>query len=145
VAAGPTPMNGPLGSALAQQVVRSLAARQQQGAGGPGGQGGPGGNDVGQQVSAQLSDLQGADPKAIVALLHQMKAQMVALIPQTAFRIPGVTRHLSKAMQDIDGALKEAQQALQASSTVGASPVGLSVARTAGGPPGPGPSSPIGG
>lgn len=69
-----------------------------------------------------------------------MKQQLVALIPQTAFRVPGVTKHISKALSSLDGAIAETQKALETSSAIGATPIGLSVAKQAGGqPPSPSP------
>jgi len=90
------------------------------------------------KVSAELSDLQGADPQAIRGLLTQIKQQLVALIPHTAFRIPGVTKHVSKAMENITAAIGEADKALQTSQSAGALPIGLSAVQNAAGTAGPG-------
>lgn len=105
------------------------------GGGAPGGEGQP---DMTQKISSELSDIQGADPAAIRGLLLQMKQQLVALIPHTAFRIPGITKHISKALDNVNAAVEEANKALQTTQAVGNTPIGMSAVQNAAGTAGPG-------
>lgn len=89
---------------------------------------------AGQQISAQLSELQGADPDYILKLLQQVKSALVALYPRSAFGIPGVARNVAQAMKYIDNGIKEAEQAAATASTV-QNPI----ANQAGQPPSPTP------
>src|ERR1700679_1185474 len=87
---------------MARQLVQKLAG----GGAPPGAQPGPSGSPpqspgamAGQQVSTQLSQLQGADPQAVNGMLKQMKSILVALYPRTAFSIPDVAKNLAKSQQ----------------------------------------------
>lgn len=138
--------SNPMASAMASKLVQALANR------GAAGQGAspmtappPGGGDSSMQppdmtskISSELSDIQGADPSAIRGLLLQMKQQLVALIPHTAFRIPGITKHISKALDNVNAAVEEANKALQTTQAVGNTPIGLSAVQNAAGTAGPG-------
>lgn len=134
-----------MASAMASRLVQALANRGAQGPQGPMmPQPSPGGGeDQGQpsltaKVSGELSDIQGADPQALRGLLMQIKQQLVALIPHTAFRTPGVTKHVSKAMDNVSAALTEVEKVMQTTSAVGATPIGMSAVQSAAGATGPG-------
>jgi hypothetical protein len=73
---------------------------------------------AGQQVSTQLSQLQGADPQAINGMLKQVKSILVALYPRTAFSIPDVAKNLAKSQQYIDAAIKASEEAASTSQAV---------------------------
>jgi hypothetical protein len=94
--------------------------------------------DMTAKVSSELSDIQGADPQAIRGLLTQIKQQLVALIPHTAFRVPGVTKHVSKAMDSVTAAIAEADKAMQTTQAAERTPIGLSAVANASGTAGPG-------
>jgi hypothetical protein len=68
-------------------------------------------DQAGDQVQQQFSSLQNADPDAMTKLLQQIKQTLVSLYMQVAFQIPEAARHVSKAQQEIDQALKAIQQA----------------------------------
>jgi hypothetical protein len=93
-------------------------------------------------LGARMAELGGSDPGALVKSLEQMKKNVVDLIPQTAFRLPGVTKHLVPLLKALDGAIKEAQQGLSTQQTVEQSPIGLSIAQPGGAPGEAGPAAP---
>src|SRR5438552_2374001 len=146
--------SNPMAGAMAQRMIQALAARGQSGGSAspmtaqpsPGAGGGPGGDpsqgqqqpDMTSKVSSELSDVQGADPAAIRGLLLQLKQQLVALIPHTAFRIPGITKHISKMVDSCNAAVEEANKALQTTQAVGNTPIGMSAVQPAAGTAGPG-------
>jgi hypothetical protein len=89
-------------------------------------------------LSGRLNELQGADPGAILRKFTEMKQEVVQLIPQVAFTLPGVSKHMSNLWKALDGAIKEAEQAVTtqqaAQSTPGAQgggqpPLGFSAAQ----------------
>lgn len=128
---------GAMNAALAQQVIRALAARQG-GAGAPPGAApgmGPGGEAPAAGVGQSLADIQGADPQAILGILNQIKQQIVGLIPATAFRLAGVAKQISPMIKYIDAAIKETEQALQTTKTISGMPIGMAAAQTAPGLP----------
>lgn len=121
---------------MARQIVDGLSAKgQNPQAQGPSGAQPP---EMAQQVLGQrMAELQGADPQMGMKKLNQMKQDVVQLIPQYAFRVPGMSKHLSALLKALDGALKEMETA---SSTQGAvSKLGSSMAsNNEPGMPGPG-------
>lgn len=136
-----------MAGAMASKLIAALANRGQVGASpmgmtAPGGMGG-GQDDQGQpnltqKVGSELADIQGADPQAIKGLLMQLKQQLVALIPHTAFRIPGISKHISKALDNINAAMGEADKALQTTQMASNTPIGMSAVQNAAGTAGPG-------
>jgi hypothetical protein len=80
-------------------------------------QGGQGGQ-AGDQVARQLSELQGADPGAMLKLLQQVKSIIVPAYVRAAFQMPGVARNIAQAQKYIDNAIKEAEQATATEQTV---------------------------
>jgi len=80
--------------------------------------GGKPGSQAGDQVARQLSELQGADPGAMLQLLNQVKSIIVPLYVRSAFQMPGVARNIAQAQKYIDNAIKEAEQASATAQTV---------------------------
>lgn len=94
----------------------------------------------GEQLQNQFSQLQGADPEMATKLLQQIKQMLVSLYLKTSFEVPEASRHIAKAQQEIDQALKAIQQA---AATLNA--VRPQIANRAALPPGFNPSAPEGG
>lgn len=140
-------MGNPAMAQMARSVIESLSQR----GAGPSQQGGPQGGSAstpemaGAALSGRLNELQGADPAAILQKIQAMKQQTVELIPHVAFSLPGVAKHLTKLWQALDGAIKEAEQALSTQKSVQSAPIGMSAANPpqAAGPPGPQGGSPF--
>ena len=91
-----------------------------------GGQGspGPGPNTpptapAGLQLSQQLTELQGADPDAMVKSLTSMKGMAVSLYTRAAFTMPGVTRNLANVVKYLDNSIQEAEKAAATTSAAG--------------------------
>lgn len=100
----------PVTSLLARGLVSRLAQGGAQPQGGmPGAQPSPPDN-AGQQISAQLSELQGADPQSTLRMLQQMKSQIVVMYARTAFPMPEVSRNLAQMQKYVDNAIKAAEQ-----------------------------------
>ena len=140
-----TPPNPQLAQMMARQLIGKLAGGgAPQGPGGPlppppgmtgqagppspggppgPGPGGPGGAPppAGLQLSQQLSELQGADPDAIVKGLTQMKSMAVQYYTRAAFTMPGVTRNLDQVVKYLDNSIQEAEKA--AATTAAAGPI----------------------
>ena len=89
-------------SMLARQMVSRLADKGPQ-SNSPSG--------AGQQLSEQMSQLQGADPQMMSKALNQVKVMLVALYPKSAFQIPDAAKHISQAQKSVDAALKAMEQA----------------------------------
>jgi hypothetical protein len=130
---------------MARSVIDNLSSRGQ----GPSQTGGSDGQapDMAKDaLSSRLNELQGADPAVIMRTLKQMKDQAIALFPQTAYAVPGVTKHLSKVLQSLDGALKEAEQAISTQQSIQSVPIGMGAAQPqpdqGGGPQGGSPFMP---
>ena len=114
-------MGNPVAGQMARSIIDSLSSRGQP----PSAGGGPAGANpdaASQSLSSQMSELGGADPQNLAKTLEKIKRSIVDLIPQTAFRVPGVSKHLTPMLKAIDGAIKEAQQALATQKTVGSMP-----------------------
>lgn len=95
----------------AKQLVERLAKQ-----GGGGDAGTPGA--AGQQLSQQLSELQGADPQMLLKGVEQMKAMSVAIYARVAFQVPEAARHIAQSTKSLDAALKALQQASATANTV---------------------------
>jgi hypothetical protein len=109
MAATPSPM----GNIAAQDVVRRLAA-----ASGPSGGATQTPGAAGDNVSRQLAELSGADPKILLKMTQQIKQMTVALLTRTAFVIPGASRQFAQVQKYIDNAIKEMEQAAAAQQNV---------------------------
>lgn len=96
----------------ARSMVEQLAKR-----GGPS-QGGASPDASGQQVSQQLSELQGADPSLLLKATEQMKAMALAIQVRTAFQVPEAARHMAQVQKSLDAAIKALQQAAATANTV---------------------------
>lgn len=149
----------PLMSALAPMIMARLAAAQGGGApggGGPppmgGGMGGPGGPGTGPagtpsdaaasaSYGRELSSARQADPAALGQKISTIKQQILELINQTGMSNAGVARSLSKTLQGLDAAVKEAANA--AATLQVAQPINASAAMGAPGAGGPNPA-PVG-
>lgn len=117
--------------ALPAMMARQLIAKL---AGGGAPQGGPQGlppgggglaqgnpeqpDQAGQQIGAQLAELQGADPNSIMKMLQQIKSQLVAIYPRTAFTIPEVASNVANCQKYLDKAIKSCEQAAATANTV---------------------------
>lgn len=106
----------------------------------PGGPGtGPSGSPSDDAASAsygrELSSARQADPAALAMKIHALKMQVGELLSSTLASNPAVARSLSKTLQGLDAAIKEATTA-QATLSV-ASPVNASAATGAPGMGGP--------
>ena len=102
---------------LAQMMARQLISRMAGAQGGPQGppsgppQGGPAPSPAGVQLSQQLSELQGADPDAMLKAITQVKGIIISLYPQAAMKVPGVARNLAQAVKYLDNAIADAEKA----------------------------------
>jgi len=135
-------------AALAPMIMQRLAAAQGGGdaSGGPGGPGtGPGASPADAMASAsygrELSSARQADPAALGQKVSSVKQAILELINQTGMSNPGVARALSKTLQGLDAAVKEAAQA--AATLQVAQPINSSAATGAPGAGGPNPA-PVG-
>jgi hypothetical protein len=79
-------------------------------------------------LSARLNELQGADPNAIMRKLTEMKTQLIEMIPHVAFTLPGVSKHISSMWKALDGAIKEAEQAVSTQQSASSVPIGMNAA-----------------
>lgn len=129
-------MGNPIMSALAPLLMAKMAAARMSGGGGmpPGGPGtGPSGSPADAMQSAsygrELSSARQADPAALSQKIMQIKSMIGEIITQTLHSSPGVARAMSKTLQGLDAAMKEAaenaatlqlSQPLQASAAQGA-------------------------
>jgi hypothetical protein len=139
MATGPNPMM----SALAPLLMAKLAAQGGGGMGGPGGPGtGPASTPSDVAASAgygrELSSARQADPAALGQKVSTVKQMILELINQTGMSNPGVARALSKTLQGLDAAVKEAAQA--AATLQVAAPIQASAAQGAPGAGGPSPA-----
>jgi len=116
---------------MARQLVQKLA-----GGASPGGAGMPQGgpspmgaaapamqnanpaSQAGDQVARQLSELQGADPDALLKTMQQIKSMVVSIYVRAAFQMPGVARNIAQVQKYLDNAIKEAEQAAATAATV---------------------------
>lgn len=92
------------------------------GAGGP--PSGPGPNSppttpAGLQLSQQLTELQNADPDAMVKSLTSIKSVAVSLYTRAAFTLPGVTRNLAQVVKYLDNCIQEAEKAAATTAVAG--------------------------
>ena len=133
-------MGNPMMSALAPLLMARLAGGGAPGGGG--GMGGPGGPGTGpsgtpsddsasMSYGRELSSARQADPAALAKNIHGIKMQIGELLSSTLSSNPGVARALSKTLQGLDAAIKEATTAAATLSV--ASPINASAATGAGG------------
>ena len=128
-------MGNPVVGGLSRQILDALMKR----GAGPSTSGGPTGaapEMASGALSSQLSQLQSADPGAVHKKLMAMKQDTVDLLPQIAFSLPGVSKHLASLLKALDGAIKESEQAASTQKSVEASPVSMSAANLGGNPAG---------
>src|SRR5438132_2665243 len=115
-------MGNPMMAALAPLLMAKLSGGGggMPGAGdpmaGPGGPGtGPGGspsdNSASMAYGRELSSARQADPAALAKSIHDIKMQIGELLSSTLSSNPGVARALSKTLQGLDAAIKEATTA----------------------------------
>jgi len=97
----------PLAQMMARKLISRLGGQSPTDAGQAGGdQGSP----AGQQLSMQLSELQGADPQSMVKALTQLKGIAVSLYPRAAFSMGDVARSIAQAVKYLDNAIEAAQK-----------------------------------
>ena len=123
------PPTGPGGPMPPPPGMMGAAGSGGPGAGGPGGPPGAGGpgaagggpptTPAGMQLSQQLSELQGADPDAIIKGLTGMKSMAVQFYTRAAFTMPGVTRNLAQVVKFLDNSIREAEKAAATTSAAG--------------------------
>ena len=121
-----------VGNPAVAQMARSLIDSLTKRGAGPSTMGGPSGSspDMAQQaLSGRLNELQGSDPTAILRKLTEMKQETVQLIPQVAYSLPGVAKHMTNLWKSLEGAIKEAEQALSTQKSVQSIPIGMSAAQ----------------
>ena len=107
-----------LPAAMAQMLMQKLAGggAPPQGMGAP--PQGPQPSPAGQQIASQLSELQGADPQSTLKILMQIKSQLVAIYPRTAFTMPGVANNVAATMKSLDRAIEDAKKGAAVEQTV---------------------------
>ena len=119
----------PATAQMARQLIDSLSKR----GAGPSQSGGPSGTgtpEMAQQaLGSRMNELQGADPQAILRLFTDMKKQVVEIIPHVAFSLPGVSKHMTNLWKALDGAIKEAEQALSTQQSIQSTPIGMTAAQ----------------
>jgi len=135
----------PLMAALAPMLMARLSGGGS-GGGPPGGPGtGPASSpaDMAQSASygRELSSARQADPAALGQKIMQIKSMIGEIITQTLHSSPGVARAMSKTLQGLDAAMKEAAE--NAATLQMAQPLQASAAQGAPGSGGPMPS-PVG-
>jgi hypothetical protein len=96
-------------SMMAQQMVKRLATHGQEGSD-------P--SAAGRQLSEQMSQLSGADPKMLSKAMEQVKSMLVAIYTKTAFQVPEAARHAAQAQKSVDAAIKALEQASATEQTV---------------------------
>lgn len=135
--------------ALAPMLMQKLAGMgggsmgAPSGMDGPGGPGtGPGGSPGDDMASAsygrEISSARQADPAALGQKINAVKQGILELINQTGMSNPGVARALSKTLQGLDAAVREAADA--AATLQVAQPIQASAASGAPGAGGPNPA-----
>ena len=128
--ATPPQAPNPMAGSMARSIIDTLASR----GGSPMQQGGITGGSaqspdmMSDLLASRMSELGGADPKAVFRLLNQMKQQVSVLIPQLSFRIPGVSKHLATLFSTLDKILEEINKAQQTQNAVQNTPVGGAIA-----------------
>ena len=147
-------MGNPLMAALAPMLMARLGGGAGGGMGGPGGGGPPGGPGTGPSSSPsdaaasanygrELSSARQADPAALASKIRDIKSAIGEIITQTLHSSPGVARAMSKTLQGLDAAMKEAAE--NAATLQLASPINASASSGAPASGGPAPVGTIGG
>lgn len=114
--------SSPTAGLAIRNIMTQLAKGGQQTAGGQTDAPVPGGDTAGQQISAQLSELQNADPNTMLDMLRQVKTMLVALYSRSAFALPEVARGVAASQRGLDQAIRAAEQGaatIEAVSAVG--------------------------
>lgn len=93
---------------MARQLVERLAQNK----------GGAEPDAAGQQLSAQFSQLQGADPQMLLKAAQQLKSMLLAIDVRTAFTVPEASRHAGQARKSIDAMIKALEQGAATQATV---------------------------
>lgn len=130
--------SNPVNQQLSRNIIESLAARGASPQQDPGPMGASPG-DTEKSLSQRMAELRGADPGMVMRKLNQMKKDCVELIPQVAFTIPALAKHLSAVLKGLDGALKEAEQGANVEKSISQGPISHSAAGTPQPQPGEGP------
>lgn len=103
--------------------------------GGQGGRGNPlpgvslgalSGQNAGGSPEQMGADLQGADPQMLLKQLDQVNKLLGVIFVQTFTRLPNVAGQVSKTMNQLQRAIKEANQASNVSSVVKKPPIQMS-------------------
>ena len=100
----------PVQGMMARQLVERLAKS--------GGQQGASPDAAGEQLGAQFSQLQGADPQMLLKAAQQVKSMLVAIDVRTAFAVPEASRHAGQARKSIDAMIKALEQGAATQQTV---------------------------
>lgn len=95
-------------AAMLRQAIASRLAGQ---GGGPSSLQGANPEAIGQAVSSQYAELQGADPGKMISDLNQIKQQLAAMFPNAVLRVGDAGKGLSQAITGINAALKAFQKA----------------------------------
>jgi len=126
MATPPNPVAGTMARSIIDSLANKGASPMQQGGITGGAAQDP--NMVSELLASRMAELGGADPKSVQRAMMQMKQQVATLIPQLAFRIPGVTKHLSSLFSNIDKVLEEIDKASQTQNAVQNNPIGGGIA-----------------
>lgn len=78
-------------------------------------------------LNKRLGESSSADPRFVLKQLQQSKIGISQMIPHTAFRLPEVDKHLTRALTALDQAIKAAEAA-QAQSSMSGGPIDMSAA-----------------
>lgn len=129
----------PIAGGMARSIIDSLSAKgaSPMQSGGITGGSAQDPSMVAQILQSRMSELGAADPQAVKRVMMEIKQKVATLIPQLAFRIPGVTKHLSTLFSTIDKVLEEIEKASATQNAVGNTPLGGGIAS-------PNPQSPEG-
>lgn len=101
---------------MAAMLQRAIASRLGGGQGGPQSLGGANPEAIGQAVSGQYSELQGADPGKMSADLTRIKSELAAMFPNAVLRVGDAGKGISQAIVGINSAIKafsKAKETLQ--------------------------------
>ena len=121
----------PVASTMARGIIDSLVSGGRAGAPIPQPSGARPPEMASSMLGSQIAELRQADPDAIKRALNEIKKQIVQLIPQAAFTIPGMNKHLPNLLKTVDSALQEIEKASNILGAVGGAGNGM-------GGPGPG-------
>jgi hypothetical protein len=104
---------------MAAMLRQAITSRLAGGGGQPGGSlSGANPEAIGQAVSGQYSELQGADPGKMTADLNRIKQELAAMFPNAVLRVGDMGKGISQAITGINSAIKAAQKAKETLQTV---------------------------